>query len=99
MIGIALSVYLLVKAIIAFIEENITGGILLLLTAVGAFAIGVLVIKRLYRKKDGEERKPDADAPMEPPRKTVICPNCGAAAFVRGKMWECGWCGDFGRLR
>ena len=27
------------------------------------------------------------------------CPNCGAAVKIRGDQWECGWCGDFGRLR
>ena len=26
------------------------------------------------------------------------CPNCGAAVFVKGSQWECGWCGNCGRL-
>ena len=26
------------------------------------------------------------------------CPNCGAAVFVKGRQWECGWCGNCGRL-
>ena len=26
------------------------------------------------------------------------CPNCGASVFVKGSQWECGWCGNCGRL-
>ena len=26
------------------------------------------------------------------------CPICGAAVFVKGSQWECGWCGNCGRL-
>ena len=26
------------------------------------------------------------------------CPNCGAEVFVKGSQWECGWCGNCGRL-
>lgn len=26
------------------------------------------------------------------------CPNCGSQATIRGNRWECGWCGDSGRL-
>ena len=30
---------------------------------------------------------------------TFRCPNCGSPAKINGKQWECGWCGDYGRLR
>lgn len=30
---------------------------------------------------------------------TIRCPHCGSPARVRGRRWECGWCGDFGMLR
>ena len=26
------------------------------------------------------------------------CPNCGAEVMIRGTQWECGYCGDCGRL-
>lgn len=29
---------------------------------------------------------------------TVRCPHCGSPAEVRGRRWECGWCGDFGDI-
>lgn len=29
----------------------------------------------------------------------IRCPHCGSPARVRGRRWECGWCGDFGMLR
>lgn len=29
---------------------------------------------------------------------TVRCPHCGSSAEVRGRRWECGWCGDFGDI-
>ena len=41
------------------------------------------------------------DIPEQPPQPTIRtfrCPNCGAEARVRGDQWECGFCGDFGRL-
>ena len=41
------------------------------------------------------------DIPVQPTRpaiRTFRCPNCGAEARVRGDQWECGFCGDFGRL-
>ena len=28
----------------------------------------------------------------------IRCPHCGSPVCVRGKRWECGWCGDFGAL-
>ncbi len=27
---------------------------------------------------------------------SVPCPHCGSPVRVRGKRWECPWCGDFG---
>ncbi|MCQ2431267.1 MAG: hypothetical protein MJ175_01550 [Clostridia bacterium] len=41
------------------------------------------------------------DKAVSPARrvKTMKCPNCGSPARVNGKSWECGWCGDFGKLR
>ena len=33
------------------------------------------------------------------PNATFRCPNCGSPAKINGKQWECGWCGDYGRLR
>ena len=29
---------------------------------------------------------------------TIRCPHCGSPAMVRGRQWECGWCGDYGWL-
>lgn len=29
---------------------------------------------------------------------TIRCPSCGSPVMLRGKRWECGWCGDFGEL-
>lgn len=29
---------------------------------------------------------------------SVPCPHCGSPVRVRGKRWECPWCGDFGDL-
>lgn len=29
---------------------------------------------------------------------TIRCPSCGSPVMLRGKRWECGWCGDFGDL-
>lgn len=28
----------------------------------------------------------------------MICPSCGYEVDIYGSSWECGWCGDFGRL-
>lgn len=28
----------------------------------------------------------------------IRCPHCGSPAMVRGRQWECGWCGDSGWL-
>ena len=28
----------------------------------------------------------------------MLCPNCGAEVIIRGTQWECGYCGDCGRL-
>ena len=27
------------------------------------------------------------------------CPSCGSPAMIHGSTWECGWCGDSGRLK
>ena len=27
------------------------------------------------------------------------CPWCGSPVMIRGSSWECGWCGDSGRLK
>ena len=32
------------------------------------------------------------------PAQTIRCPNCGGQAKVHGSSWECGWCGDCGRI-
>ena len=29
---------------------------------------------------------------------TIRCPHCGSPVRVLGNRWECGWCGDFGKL-
>ena len=28
----------------------------------------------------------------------IRCPHCGSPVRVRGRRWECGWCGDSGGL-
>ena len=28
----------------------------------------------------------------------IRCPHCGSPVTVRGRWWECGWCGDCGQL-
>ena len=28
----------------------------------------------------------------------IRCPHCGSPVRIRGSRWECGYCGDFGRL-
>ena len=27
------------------------------------------------------------------------CPWCGSPVMIHGSYWECGWCGDSGRLK
>ena len=29
---------------------------------------------------------------------TIRCPSCGSPVRLRGNRWECGWCGDFGKI-
>lgn len=29
---------------------------------------------------------------------TMSCPSCGSPVLIRGDQWECGWCGNYGRL-
>ena len=29
---------------------------------------------------------------------TIRCPHCGSPVMVRGRRWECGYCGDFGSI-
>lgn len=29
---------------------------------------------------------------------TIRCPHCGSPVRIRGSRWECGYCGDFGRM-
>lgn len=29
---------------------------------------------------------------------TIRCPHCGSPVMVRGSLWECGYCGDFGSI-
>ena len=29
----------------------------------------------------------------------IRCPHCGSPVMIRGNRWECGWCGDSGRLK
>ena len=41
------------------------------------------------------------DHSVQPPQSTILtfrCPNCGAEARVNGDQWDCGFCGDCGRL-
>lgn len=49
------------------------------------------------RDKRGNKKNKPANTSASRPR-TIRCPNCGAQANVRGNQWECGWCGDYGRL-
>ena len=52
--------------------------------------------------KDKRDTKEKGNKPANPPvsqPRTIRCPNCGAQATVRGNQWECGWCGNYGRLR
>ena len=49
-------------------------------------------------KGDTKKKDKPANTSTSQPR-TIRCPNCGAHANVRGDQWECGWCGDYGRLR
>ena len=50
------------------------------------------------RGKHSNKENKAADTSTSRPR-TIRCPNCGALATVRGSQWECGWCGNSGRLR
>ena len=29
---------------------------------------------------------------------SIRCPHCGAPVMLRGRRWECGYCGDFGSI-
>ena len=29
---------------------------------------------------------------------TIRCPHCGSPVMVRGRWWECGYCGDYGKI-
>ena len=29
---------------------------------------------------------------------TIRCPHCGSPVMVRGRWWECGYCGDCGKI-
>lgn len=28
----------------------------------------------------------------------IRCPHCGSPVMIRGRQWECGWCGDSGGI-
>lgn len=28
----------------------------------------------------------------------IQCPHCGSPVMIRGRRWECGWCGDSGGI-
>ena len=61
--------------------------------------IVILIIARLFKanKQQGSPKQNDDTIPKV--STTIRCPNCGSPAKLNGKQWECGWCGDYGRLR
>ena len=58
---------------------------------------GLVVLVFVAFGKHSENRSSPPPSPRE--RLTVRCPNCGSPADVKGSWWECGWCGDSGKLR
>ena len=67
--------------------------------AILLLAVDILAVVLVCRAgKRAEPPEPPCDP--EPPELTTIrCPTCGSPAEVRGDTWECGYCGDTGRLR
>ena len=70
-------------------------------TASGALTAFVLIIiiivAALLTGSRGADRQ---SAPhTDRTRGAMRCPYCGSPVMIRGRYWECGYCGDSGRLK
>ena len=73
--------------------------------AMGSFLGAVLMILILVvislkasKSSDGKNSSAYVNNNRTSTNSTIRCPTCGATAKVHGSTWECGWCGDFGRV-
>ena len=60
----------------------------------------IYVVMKSFASTKEENSHPE-DQTIQPPQPTIRtfrCPNCGAEARVNGDQWDCGFCGDCGRL-
>lgn len=59
--------------------------------------VGLVVLVFVAFGKYAENHPSPPPTPRE--RLTIRCPNCGSPADVNDSWWECGWCGDSGRMK
>lgn len=57
------------------------------------FIAGIILLASLLKNRSNPSQK---NHPQVKTVKTVRCPTCGAQAIVRGRTWDCGYCGDCG---
>ena len=67
--------------------------------ALACILLFVLVIIIVWPRGGGSGSGNGAARPVNrSARKTIRCPYCGSPAEVKGRYWECGYCGDSGRM-
>jgi len=69
--------------------------------AVFIIAVIIVFVLAMCLFNAGERRDSSRESSNATPeaRTTIRCPNCGSPATVKGKQWECGYCGDCGYFR